>query len=357
MGTILARKRKDGTTGFTAQIVKKQGGKIVHREAKTFNREREAKAWAAFRETELDKPGAIDHLRRDDPILADVIDRYVRESKDDFRRTKSQVLRSLKDFEIATMRCSTIRSEHVVALARTLAEGRHPSTVASYLSFLSVVAALARPAWGYPLDDRAVADGIVVAKKLGLAGRASERDRRPTLPELDKLLTHCAGRRPGSIPMDKIIAFAIFSTRRQAEITRLRWADLDEQHSRILVRDMKDPAGASGNHAYVDLPPEALRIIQSMPRATTEIFPFKADTISTSFRDYCALLQIEDLTFHDLRHEGVSRLFEMGRTIPQVASVSGHRSWQNLKRYAHLRQAGDKYLDWPWLARLAPENI
>jgi integrase len=56
------------------------------------------------------------------------------------------------------------------------------------------------------------------------------------------------------------------------------------------------------------------------------------------------------LHFHDLRHEGISRLFEVGRSIPQVAAVSGHRSWQSLQRYAHLRQTGDKYAGWKWLA-------
>ena len=41
-------------------------------------------------------------------------------------------------------------------------------------------------------------------------------------------------------------------------------------------------------------------------------------------------------------------LVSQGKTIPQAASVSGHRSWQNLKRYAHLRQTGDKYSEWKW---------
>jgi integrase len=58
---------------------------------------------------------------------------------------------------------------------------------------------------------------------------------------------------------------------------------------------------------------------------------------------------IDDLHFHDLRHDGISRLFEMGKTIPQAASVSGHKSWQSLQRYAHLKQTGDKYAGWKWL--------
>lgn len=61
------------------------------------------------------------------------------------------------------------------------------------------------------------------------------------------------------------------------------------------------------------------------------------------------MLGIKDLHFHDLRHEGISRLFEMAQTIPQVASVSGHRSWQSLKRYTHMEEVGDKWANWKWL--------
>jgi site-specific recombinase XerD len=48
-------------------------------------------------------------------------------------------------------------------------------------------------------------------------------------------------------------------------------------------------------------------------------------------------LKIEDLHFHDLRHEGTSRLFEAGFSIEQVALVTGHKDWKMLRRYTHLR--------------------
>ena len=86
-----------------------------------------------------------------------------------------------------------------------------------------------------------------------------------------------------------------------------------------------------------------------MPRKGERIFPYSVDAISASFTRTCALLEIDDLHFHDLRHEGVSRLFELGWSIPQVATVSGHRSWVTLKRYAHIDQTGDKYAGWKWL--------
>ena len=56
--------------------------------------------------------------------------------------------------------------------------------------------------------------------------------------------------------MQKIVAFALFSTRRQEEITLLRWDDLDRDG--ILVRDMKHPGDKKGNDVWCEVPPEAL---------------------------------------------------------------------------------------------------
>jgi integrase len=148
--------------------------------------------------------------------------------------------------------------------------------------------------------------------------------------------------------MQKIVGFALFSTRRQEEITLLRWEDLDGD--RILVRDMKHPGDKKGNNIYCELPPEALTVINSMPRDGERIFPYSTDAISAAFTRACRILGIEDLRFHDLRHEAISRLFETDRTIPQVAGVSGHRSWASLKRYTHIRQSKVKYEDWKWKA-------
>ena len=79
-------------------------------------------------------------------------------------------------------------------------------------------------------------------------------------------------------------------------------------------------------------------------------FSLSTDAIGAGFTRACQFLGIMDLHFHDLRHDGVSRLFETGLSIPQVGSVSGYRAWSSLKRYTHLRQTGDKYTDWKWLS-------
>lgn len=359
MGTIVERRRKNGTSAFLAKISIMREGQIVLRENKTFDRRQAAAAWIARREAELAQPGAIERARIPNGTLADAIDRYILESVKEIGRTKAQVLAAIKGYDIASKPCDQIASHDLVAFAQHLAARRKPQTVGNYMSHLAAVFAVARPAWGIPLDQKAMEDAQVVAKRLGIISRSKGRDRRPTLDELDNLMKHFtdrATRRSTALPMVKLIAFAIFSTRRQEEIIRIRWDDLDAEHKRILVRDMKNPGEKQGNDVWCDLTPEALQIIQSMPRLAEQIFPYTTDAISAAFTRACKLLGIDGLTFHDLRHEGISRLFEIGwGEIPHVAAVSGHRSWQSLQRYTHIRQRKDKYAGWKWLdAATAP---
>lgn len=348
MGTIRERKRKDGAVTYFAEIMRRNGGKI-YREGKTFERAQAARIWIDKREKELDRPGGLDAARADDPTLAETIDRYIAESRRALGRTKEQVLRSLKTFAIAEMRCSDIKSHDIVALASELSTGREPQTVQNYLSHLGAVFAIARPAWGVPLDQIAMKDAFAVAKRLGVTGKSKHRERRPTVDEVKALLAHFelrSARRHGVAPMVDIVKFALFSTRRLEEITRIEWADFDIDAARVMVRDMKNPGDKAGNNVWCDLPAPAVKIAAAQPKTDKRIFPHGCDAISASFTRACKVLAIKDLHFHDLRHEGVSRLFEIGISIPHVAAVSGHRSWSSLKRYTHVRQTGDK---WAWL--------
>lgn len=339
-----------------ATIRKMDGKKVILRETKTFGRKQAAEAWIKRRETELGEPGAVARALVPSGTLSDAIDRYTESTRKEIGRTKEQVLRSIKEYDIANMDCASIRSEDIVAFAQELSKGREPSTVGNYISHLAAIFAVARPAWAIPLDQNAMRDAQTVLARLEVTSKSKQRNRRPTLKELDRLMQHFLERRR-SAPMHRIIAFAIFSTRRQEEITRITWSDLDEPHSRILVRDMKHPGQKVGNDVWVELPPQALRIIKAMPRVKDQIFPYTTDAIGAAFTRACFVTGINTkkmphekrLHFHDLRHDGVSRLFEMGKSIPQAASVSGHRSWSSLQRYTHIKETGDKYAGWRWL--------
>ena len=43
-----------------------------------------------------------------------------------------------------------------------------------------------------------------------------------------------------------------------------------------------------------------------------------------------------NFTFQDLRHEAISRIFEKGLNVPEVASISGHKTDSQLFRYVQV---------------------
>lgn len=343
---------------YTAQIRIKRDGVQVYQESQAFARKQAAQAWVRKREAELDQPGAIERANRVGATVKEMIERYVLEMEKAraLGKTKLATLKAISESYLGQINDQDLNRQILVesAVWRMGSEGGGvlPQTAGNDLAHSGAVLSIARPAWGYQVDPHVMGDARKVLRKLGYNMRSRERDRHPTLDELDKLLTHFQGilaYRPGSINMLKMTAFALFSTRRQEEITRIKWADLDEAGNRVLVRDMKNPGQKLGNDVWCHLPPEAMAIIQTMPKAVEEIFPYNAESISASWTRACKFLGIEDLHFHDLRHDGVSRLFEMDWDIPRVASVSGHRDWNSMRRYTHLRGRGDAYAGWPWL--------
>jgi integrase len=166
---------------------------------------------------------------------------------------------------------------------------------------------------------------------LGLIGAGQSRDRRPSADELKRL------RRKLAPLMVDIVDFAILTCMRRGEIVNLKWSDIDSKKKLILVRDRKHPRKKLGNDERVPLLGDSLKILQRQPRQSDYIFPVNGEWVSDSFTMACKICEIEDLHFHDLRHEGISRLFEAGYQIQEVALVSGHRSWTQLRRYTQLR--------------------
>ncbi|MGH8336841.1 MAG: site-specific integrase, partial [Gammaproteobacteria bacterium] len=103
--------------------------------------------------------------------------------------------------------------------------------------------------------------------------------------------------------MADILEFAIESCRREAEITRVEWDDLDATSQTGLVRDAKHPRDKDGNHRRFKCTPEAWAIIQRQPRTSRYIYPYNPRSIQAAFTRACMILGIVDLHFHDMRHE------------------------------------------------------
>jgi len=76
MATIEARKRKSGIR-YTARIIIRRAGKIVHRESEIFSKKSLAKVWADRREAELAVPGSLEKLRHAGVPIKQVLEWYV----------------------------------------------------------------------------------------------------------------------------------------------------------------------------------------------------------------------------------------------------------------------------------------
>jgi integrase len=173
---------------------------------------------------------------------------------------------------------------------------------------------------------------------LRLVGKPRRRKRRPTAEELKRLREHFKSRdRRATIPMQAIMDFAIASALRESEICRLEWRDNDKATRTGMVRDAKHPTTKEGNHRRFKYTPEAWALVTAQPQTSEYIFPYDPKSIGTAFTRACNLLGIQDLRFHDLRHEATSRLFERGYQIHEVAQFTLHDSWNELKRYTNLR--------------------
>jgi integrase len=200
---------------------------------------------------------------------------------------------------------------------------------------------------GIGITDAPVKEARDALNILGIIWRSKERDRRPTLKEIEALYGYWDdmgikydGERE-LVPMVDICQFAIATAMRLGEICRIEWRDFKEDKRIVVIRDRKDPRQKKGNDEIVPLLGvngyDALEIILRQDRADEKIFPYNAHSVSTLFTRACEKLGIEDLSFHDLRHEGTSRLFEAGLRIEQVAMLTGHKDWRTLKRYTQLK--------------------
>jgi hypothetical protein len=131
MGTIVSRKRKDGTFGHTAQIRLKKDGKVIHTETETFDRKPAAQAWLNKREAELALPGAL--VKVEDPPLREVIDRYNTEKQKQHGKTKAQVAsRKAKPISATDLRggtCTTSRRANHHQVIHNEAPSKMPGTM------------------------------------------------------------------------------------------------------------------------------------------------------------------------------------------------------------------------------------
>lgn len=334
-------------TGWRAQVRLKNKPTT----SKLFPTKREAQIWAREQEELLHKNNSSNHLITFDEIL----ETYKTHAPPG-GKTKQNIIARLekywKGWRIIEMHSGTI-SDYA---AKRRDSGAGPNTVLQDLIYLNVVLGHGGVLAGCREAQVArmeLSSAIKSLRHTGIIADSSERDRRPTEEELEKLARWFCTRPRTTLPMMDIVLFAVCTTMRLGEIVGpggITWSDYDPHNRTIWVRARKDPRRPDGRDDLVPLvkgpvtfagntvdPCEIIARQASAYIKSGRVFPFAEQRVSLAFASACGALQICDLHFHDLRHDGISRLFEAGYDIPQVSAISGHRSWKNLKRYTHLR--------------------
>jgi len=342
---------------FRAQVRVKVRGKVVHAETRSFQKRTAAEAWAKRRVLELEEQTPAE-MQAGRLTVSDMIGRYLKEYADlaDFGRTKRAALGGLQRSGLGPVTLAQLTSARLVqhVIDRRNA-GAGPATAMNDLIWLGVVAKVARASWALPVDLQAIEDATRHCRAQRLVAKARRRTRRPTADELSRLSDYFLSRDGrAEIPMHDVMWFAVHSSRREAEIASILWADnVDAEHTG-LVRDAKHPTMKKGNHRVFKYTREAWEIVQRQPKVDARIFPFNAKSIGTAFTRACKVLEIPDLHFHDLRHEATSRLFERGHSIVEVQQFTLHESWDVLKRYVQLRPGQVPHREFP--AALSPST-
>ena len=158
-------------------------------------------------------------------------------------------------------------------------------------------------------------------------------------PELEALLLTGCNQLSLTL-LHSIIQFAIQTGMRRGEIMGLTWADIDLPNRKAYLHDTKN-----GDPRQVPLTRQAMAVLEALTKDEGKVFPVGMDALRSQFgrlKDYAkgqwnsiGINPFDDLRFHDLRHEALSRLSDAGLNVIELSHISGHRTLGMLKRYTH----------------------
>lgn len=320
MGSIV---RRDGK--FRA-MVRKAGHDSVSR---TFSTMKDAKLWVAETELALAKATVTDPRVTVDALL----DAYVRDVAPRRGMADTHLTHDMPALRrrVVGLRLADLTGRGLIDWV--LALDMHPSSRRWFVWMLFGLLRQAHMHMGVsvPWDDLRRAREVL--KDAGAILETGERDRRITDDEFEAIVDAM----PKGSKIRPLVRFLLLTCMRVGEATRITWPDVDEAARTVLIRDRKHPREKLGNNQRVPLLAGSIDVMKAHRTRDVRCWPTKPDYASDVFRVAAKDAGVEGVVLHDLRHEGISRMFEAGFSIPEVALVSGHRDWKQLRRYTNLR--------------------
>jgi integrase len=325
-------------SGYWQARIRRRGYPAV---SQTFELEKDAKAWARAIEREMDLGSYVPVSRAQRITFKELASRFEIEfAPQHYRgnawRHKLAALRSrlgplflvaitpqvVSDYRDARLQDPDPRYRKDPGAAPRIS----PATVKSELDLLAKLLDVAAKEFAIPLPAGNPVAGVRKPKS------SKPRDRRLTADEWATLERECLASR--NLLLWPAVQLSIETAMRQGELLGLAWRHVDKRRRYVKLENTKN-----GEARAVPLTSTALKVLEGLPRDLKgRVIPTDRMTLYKAFERACQRAGIEDYTWHDLRHEALSRLAERGDlSVLELAAVSGHKTLQMLKRYTHLQ--------------------
>ncbi len=308
--------------------------------SKTFRTKAEAEAWARSVETEMDKGAFVSVSEAERTTFKDLVMRFREEfapkhyrARDDKKEAWRFQCDRLEEFfgdyaliAIDQKLVARFRDQRLKPAAGSDWKPVGEATVRKEVFMLSKIVGFAQTECGIALPR-----GNPV-EKIRKPAEGKARERRLNAKEWERLEAQL--KRSRSPYLWPAVQLAVETGMRQGELLGLRWEHVDQQRNLALIPETKN-----GESRVVPLSSKAVSVLKALPRAISGVvFPVARLTLYHAFVAAAKRANVENFTFHDLRHEALSRLAERGDfSVLELAAVSGHKTLQMLKRYTHLQ--------------------
>jgi integrase len=293
---------------------------------RTFTLKADAEKWARAVESQIDRSGSDGYLNpRSNLTVGDLLYRYRKAVTPKKRGATSESYRLgvLLRSSLAEIRLTSLKPFMIAEYRDKRLEVVQAATIRRELSILKHCFNIAHKDWGIHIDPNPLQNITVPIVK-------DARSRRLEEGEFTRLLKGSQKGRTQSL--ESVIILAVETGMRRSELLGIRWDNISWQAHTVSIAMTKN-----GSPRTIPLSAKAIEILKTIPRTNERVFPLTGNSIRLAWERLKRRVGIENLRFHDLRHEAISRFFERGLSVPEVALISGHNDLRMLYRYTHLR--------------------
>ncbi len=299
--------------------------KTIGTTSRSFHTKQAAFKWAVGEERRITE-GVLGLLKPTEVTLGQLLQRYVADILPAKRgaATEGQRLQRLISDPVSSLKVSQLTSQAIASFRdRRLLDGRR--TCHYDLILIRHCLKIAINEWGLMLSSNPV-------DKVKMPPSSPARNRRLEDGEFERLEE--AAKQTKNAHIWPIIVFAIETGMRRGEILGLQW-----EHVGLDRRIAYLPLTKNGSSREVPLSTKAAEVLamQRHRNDTQSPFPVTSNGFRLAWDRLRRRASLSDLRFHDLRHEAISRFFEIGLNIPAMTVISGHKDPRMLFRYMHLR--------------------